>query len=108
MDSNGMLTSGVIIRHLILPGHLENSKRVIDYAASRFNPGEILFSLMRQYTPFGQTAEFPELQRPLSDEEYEEVQEYLFDSGIEDGFLQDKKSATQDFIPPFNGEGVLK
>ena len=108
MDSNGMLTSGVIIRHLILPGHLENSKRVIDYIASRFNPGEILFSLMRQYTPFGQTAEFPELLRPLSDEEYEEVQEYLFDSGIEDGFLQDKESATQDFIPPFNGEGVLK
>ena len=84
------------------------SKKVIDYVASRFKPGEVLFTLMRQYTPFGKVENFPELQRPLSDEEYEEIQDYLFDSGIEDGFLQDKESATQDFIPPFNGEGVLK
>ena len=108
MDDNGMLTSGVIIRHLILPGHLENSKKIIDYVASRFKPGEVLFSLMRQYTPFGNISEFPELQRTLTDDEYEEVQDYLFDSGIEDGFLQDKESAVQDFIPPFNGEGVIR
>lgn len=106
LDKNGMLTSGVVIRHLILPGHLENSKKVIDYVASRFKAGEILFSLMRQYTPCGNVANYPELQRPLTDEEYEEVQEYLFDSGIEDGFIQDKESASGDFIPPFNGEGV--
>ena len=108
MDDNGMLTSGVIIRHLILPGHLENSKKIIDYVASRFKPGEVLFSLMRQYTPFGNISDFPELQRTLTDDEYEEVQDYLFESGIEDGFLQDKESAVQDFIPPFNGEGVIK
>ena len=108
MDDNGMLTSGVIIRHLILPGHLENSKKIIDYVASRFKPGEVLFSLMRQYTPFGNISEFPELQRTLTDDEYEEVQDYLFESGIEDGLLQDKESAVKDFIPPFNGEGVLK
>ena len=107
-DDNGMLTSGVIIRHLILPGHLENSKKIIDYVASRFKPGEVLFSLMRQYTPFGNISDFPELQRTLTDDEYEEVQDYLFESGIEDGFLQDKESAVQDFIPPFNGEGVIK
>ena len=63
---------------------------------------------MRQYTPFGNISEFPELQRTLTDDEYEEVQAYLFESGIEDGFLQDKESAVQDFIPPFNGEGVIK
>ncbi len=107
-DSNGMLTSGVVIRHLILPGHTDNSKKIIDYIASRFAPGEILFSLMRQYTPCGDVAAYPELQRPLSDEEYNEVEEYLFASGIEDGFVQDKESASNDFIPPFNGEGVLK
>lgn len=107
-DDDGMLTSGVVIRHLILPGHLENSKKIIDYIAETFNPGEVLFSLMRQYTPCGNIADVPELQRPLSDEEYDEVQNYLFDSGIEDGFLQDKESATSDFIPPFNGEGVVK
>ena len=107
-DSTGMLVSGVIIRHLILPGHLENSKKVIDYVADNFAPGEVLFSLMRQYTPCGDIADYPELQRPLSDEEYAEIEDYLFASGIEDGFVQDKESASNDFIPPFNGEGVLK
>ena len=108
MNDDGLLTSGVVIRHLILPGHLENSKKVIDYVASRFKPGEVLFSLMRQYTPCGSIENFPELQRPLSDDEYDEVKDYLFASGIEDGFLQDKESASEAFIPPFNGEGVLK
>ncbi len=108
IDENGMLKSGVVIRHLILPGHLDNSKKVIDYVAERFKPGEVLFSLMRQYTPCGDVAEYPELCRTLSDDEYNEVEEYLFESGIEDGFVQDKESAVQDFIPPFNGEGVLK
>ena len=107
-DDDGMLTSGVVIRHLILPGHLENSKKVIDYISSRFKPGEVLFSLMRQYTPFGRIENFPELQSPLSDEEYNEIEEYLFASGIEDGFIQDKESASESFIPPFNGEGVEK
>lgn len=107
-DDDGMLTSGVVIRHLILPGHLENSKKVIDYVAENFAPGEVLFSLMHQYTPGGRVEGFPELQRPLSDEEYSEVEEYLFESGIEDGFVQDKESASGDFIPPFNGEGVIK
>ena len=108
INDDGILTSGVVIRHLILPGHLENSKKIIDYVASHFKAGEVLFSLMRQYTPFGNISEYPELQRTLTDDEYEEVQDYLFESGIEDGFLQDKESAVQDFIPPFNGEGVIK
>lgn len=108
MDDDGMLKSGVVIRHLILPGHLENSKRIIDYVAETFSAGEVLFSLMRQYTPCGEIDSFPELQRTLTDDEYDEIEEYLFESGIEDGFVQDKESATSDFIPPFNGEGVLK
>lgn len=107
-NDDGMLVSGVVIRHLILPGHIENSKKIIDYVAETFAPGEVLFSLMRQYTPCGRIDDFPELQRTLTDEEYNEVEEYLFDSGIEDGFVQDKESAAEDFIPPFNGEGVVK
>ena len=107
-DDDGMLISGVVIRHLILPGHLDNSKKVIDYVASHFQPGEVLFSLMRQYTPCGKVEPFPELQRTVTDEEYDEIENYLFNSGIEDGFVQDKESAAEEFIPPFNGEGVLK
>ena len=67
------MKKGVIIRHLILPGMVENSLKVIDYVSRRFKPGEVLFSLMRQYTPFGNISEFPELQRTLTDDEYEEV-----------------------------------
>ena len=108
MDSDDMLQSGVVIRHLILPGCVDNSKRVIDFVADHFAPGEVLFSLMRQYLPCGKVSAemYPELNRRVSDEEYEAVEQYLFDSGIEDGFLQDPDSASQDFIPSFDGTGV--
>lgn len=108
IDDDGLLRSGVVIRHLILPGCVENSKKVIDFVAQTFRPGEVLFSLMRQYLPCGKVSEndYPELNRRVSDEEYSEVEQYLFDSGIEDGFVQDADSASQDFIPHFDGTGV--
>lgn len=108
LDADGMLQSGVIIRHLLLPGYLDNSRRVIDWVAENFRPGEIMFSLMRQYLPCGRVAdgEFPELNRRVSDEEYAEISDYLFNSPIEDGFMQDGKAAEKDFIPAFNGTGV--
>ena len=108
LDKNGMLLSGVVIRHLILPGCVENSKRVIDFVAENFKPGEVFFSLMRQYLPCGKVSEtcFPELNRRVTDPEYQEVEDYLFDSGIEDGFVQDAESASCDFIPHFDGSGV--
>ena len=106
MDDNGMLQSGVVVRHLILPGQVENSLRVIDHIAHHFKPGDILFSLMRQYVPHGEIAGFPELNRRVTDEEYEQVEQYLFDSEIEDGFVQDEESASEEFIPDFDNSGV--
>ena len=106
MDPDGMLKRGVAVRHLILPGQVENSLRVIDYIAHHFRPGDILFSLMRQYVPHGRIESFPELNRRVSDEEYELVEQYLFDSPIEDGFVQEEESASQEFIPVFNNSGV--
>lgn len=108
VDDEGMLLSGVVIRHLILPGCVENSKRVIDFVAEHFKPGEVFFSLMRQYLPCGKVSEscFPELNRRVTDEEYQEVEDHLFSSGIEDGFVQDAESASGDFIPHFDGTGV--
>ncbi len=108
LDDDGMLQSGVVIRHLILPGHVENTKRVIDWVAGHFQEGQVLFSLMRQYVPHGQACRFPEINRPLSDEEYDEAEQYLFESGIEDGFVQEKDSASESFIPAFDGTGVTK
>ena len=107
-EETGILRSGVVIRHLILPGCVENSKKVIDFVARRFKPGEVFFSLMRQYLPCGKVSEssFPELNRRVTDEEYQEVEDHLFFSGIEDGFVQDAESASGDFIPHFDGTGV--
>ena len=106
MDSDGMLKRGVAVRHLILPGQVENSLRVIDYIAGHFHPGDILFSLMRQYVPHGRIESYPELNRRVSDEEYERVEQYLFDSPIEDGFVQEEESASKEFIPAFDNSGV--
>ena len=103
IGDDGMMKRGVIIRHLILPGQLENTLRVIEFVAKNFRPGEILFSLMRQYLPCGLVSDeqFPELNRRINDFEYETAEAALFASGIEDGFVQDAESAVKDFIPDF-------
>lgn len=105
LDDNGIMTKGVIIRHLILPNHLENTKKVIDWVKENFKDGEVLFSLMSQFTP-NKTCNIPELSRRLTQQEYDEIEEYLFNSGIEDGFMQELSSAKEEYIPPFNLEGV--
>ena len=108
LDDAGLLKRGVVIRHLILPGCVENSLRVIKYVAERFRPGEVMFSLMRQYLPCGAVSEarFPELNRRVTDAEYAEIEQALFDSGIEDGFVQEADSARSEFIPAFDFTGV--
>ncbi len=105
-EETGLMERGIIIRHLLLPGQVENTKRVIDRVAEMFEPGDVLFSLMRQYIPHGRAAEYPELNRKVTDEEYQAVEDHLFASGIEDGFVQDEDSASKDFIPSFDGTGV--
>ena len=106
MNADGMLERGTVVRHLILPGQVENSLRVIDHIAAHFRPGDILFSLMRQYVPHGKIEDFPELNRRVTDEEYELVEQHLFDSSIEDGFVQEEESASEEFIPAFDNSGV--
>ena len=108
LDSEGILQKGVLIRHLILPGQVENTKRVLEYVAETFEPGDVLFSLMRQYTPWGRASEFPEINRPITDEEYEECESYMEALGIEDGYVQQKASSNANFIPAFDGTGVLE
>lgn len=105
MDEDGLLRKGVMIRHLILPGAVDNTKRVIDWVADTFEPHTVLFSLMRQYTPWGKMI-YEELNRRVTDEEYQEIEEYLFESGIEDGFVQEAESADEGYIPSFDLSGV--
>ena len=101
MGEDGLLQSGVLVRHLVLPGELENSKGAIDWFARTFAPGQALFSLMSQYTP---VAGGP--QRPLTETEHRQMREYLEASGIEDGFCQDLAAATEEMIPQFDMTGV--
>ena len=106
LDAGGLLIRGTLIRHLILPGHVENTLQVIDWVADSFPPGMVLFSLMSQYTPCGDLARWPELQRRLTQEEYDLCCRYLDGSGIENGFYQELSSAEEEYIPPFDLQGI--
>ena len=92
------ITRGVIIRHLILPGNVENSLKVLDWIGDTFQPGEVLVSLMRQYTPMGNLP--APLDRRVSDEEYDAVLSWMFLNDLE-GFTQEAEAADQVFIPDF-------
>lgn len=104
MGEDGLLRSGVIVRHMVLPGQLDNTKRVIDYLAGHFAPGEVLFSLMSQYTP--QKNASGALARRITGAEYRAAVEYLRACGISDGFVQEKSSAREEYTPVFDLSGI--
>lgn len=100
-----IMTRGVIVRHLLLPGGLEDSKRVIRYLLEQY--GERIFiSMMSQYTPLPHVAGYPELTRRVRIEEYEELIDFALECGIENGFIQDGDTAQESYIPEFDGKGV--
>ena len=94
------LIRGTVVRHLILPGQVENSLRVLDWLGDHFKPGEILVSLMRQYTPMEATKHLPPLDRSISAEEYDAVLSWMYLNGLE-GFVQEETAADTRFIPDF-------
>lgn len=104
---DGLMKRGVLIRHLILPGQTDSAKDVIDYVAEHFEKGSVLFSLMAQYIPCGDAVRYPEINRRLTQEEYDEVAQYLMDSPIENGFFQELESAEEEYVPNFDLGGVL-
>ena len=98
LDEDEILRSGVLIRHLILPGQLENSRGVIDWVAEHFPMGGVLFSLIAE--------RFPELGRCVTEAEAAELYDYLIAAGIEDGYWQEPDSSGEDMIPAFDGTGL--
>lgn len=100
-----VMTRGVIVRHLILPGCVEDSKKVLEYLLGQYG-NQIFISIMNQYTPLPHVAEYPELNRKVTREEYEEVVDYAVELGIENGFVQEGEAAAESFIPEFDGSGV--
>ena len=93
------LIRGTIIRHLILPGQVENSLKVLDWIGENFQPGEVLVSLMRQYTPMGGLS--APYDRRITDEEYDAVLSWMFLNDLE-GFTQEEAAADAGFIPDFH------
>lgn len=106
LDNRGMMIHGVIIRHLVLPENAENTYGVIDWVTDTFRPGDVLFSLMSQFTPYGDLAEYPELCRRLTGEEYDAAVHYMHVRGLEDGFCQELSSAKEEYTPDFDLTGV--
>lgn len=101
---DGLLKSGVVIRHLLLPGGLHNAKAVMDWVAENFRPGQVLFSLMSQYTP--QPGAEGVLARRVTGGEYRAALAYMKNVGIGDGYCQDSSSARREYTPEFDLSGI--
>lgn len=104
-DENGMMREGVIVRHLLLPGHVKNSIAAVDELYKTFG-NQIYISLMSQYTPVIHSEKYPELNRKTTRREYDRLLTYALDLGIENAFIQEGGTAKESFIPAFDFEGV--
>lgn len=103
---NGIMKKGVIVRHLLLPGHLKNAKAVVKYVYETYG-NQVYLSLMNQYTPLPKVKEhFPELARRVTKREYERFVNYALSIGVENGFIQEGETAEESFIPVFDGAGL--
>lgn len=103
-DDNGMMKKGVLVRHLVLPEQKEDSKEIIKYLKYTYE-NQIYMSIMSQYTPVSME-KYPELNRKLTWEEYDEVLDYAVSIGVENAFIQEEDVASESFIPDFDLQGV--
>ena len=104
-DGDGMMQRGVIVRHLALPGLIDDSKKIIRYLYETYGD-DIYISIMSQYTPVGTDVEFPELARGVTGNEYDELVDFAISLGVENAFIQEGEAAGELFIPLFNYEGI--
>ena len=104
-DDNGVMKKGIIIRHMIIPGLKHDSKNLIKYLYNKYKD-KIYISIMNQYTPLKHIKNYPEINRTLSNEEYDEIINYAIELGINNGFIQEGETCNESFIPDFDNEGV--
>lgn len=104
-NSNGCITKGVIVRHLMLPGLLFDSKKVIDILYNRYKD-DIYISIMNQYIPMFKACDYPEINKPLNPKHYDSLINYALDIGVQNAFIQDEGTNTSSFIPAFNLQGI--
>lgn len=103
---NDMIQRGIIVRHLVLPGCIEDSKSVIRYLYETYGD-HIFISIMNQYTPLPHVAAYPEINRKLTEAEYDEVVDFAIDLGVEQGFIQEGNTTEESFIPEFDFTGLI-
>ena len=104
-DEDNLILKGTIVRHLTLPGCMEDSMQILKYLHETYGD-TIYISIMNQFTPLSNLEKYPELNRRITDEEYETLVDYAIDIGIENGFIQEGDTAEESFIPAFDCEGV--
>ncbi|WP_142413531.1 radical SAM protein [Hathewaya massiliensis] len=104
-DENGMIKKGMIIRHLMLPGLLFDSKKIIDFIFQNFGHN-VYISLMNQYTPMYKASQFKEINKVLNPKLYDSLIDYCSSLGIKNAFIQDSGTNTEDFVPEFDLRGV--
>jgi putative pyruvate formate lyase activating enzyme len=104
-DERGLITRGLIVRHLVLPGHTDDSKEILKWIRHNL-PKSVYVSLMGQYFPTHHAGEFPELARRLTAEEYDEVLEFFSAIGLENGYMQELSSAKEEYVPDWDLSGL--
>ena len=100
IDDNGMMKKGIIVRHLLLPGALDDSKKIIKYLYDKYKD-DIIISIMNQYTPV-RKLEYDELNHKVSDSDYDELIDYAYDLGVRNAFIQEGGTQVSSFIPDFD------
>jgi len=104
-DSSGVMQKGVMVRHLVLPQNTNSALRIIDYIAENYS--DTYLSIMAQYVPCGSLENYPEINRKITEREYNKVVDYALQTGLENVFIQQTESAEKEFIPPFDFMGIL-
>lgn len=107
LDERGIIQKGLIIRHLILPNNIENTKNVIKLIKENL-PNDVYISIMAQYFPTGRAKKMDELNRKINIKEYKEIEEYVFNQNIENGYMQDLGEHEEEYVPIFDLRGVEK
>lgn len=104
-DKDGLVKKGVIVRHLLLPGNLKNSRLAVEYLYKTYGDS-IFISLMNQYTPVKSFEKYPELSQTPSRREYEKLVDYALSLGVKNAYIQDAQSSDKAYIPEFDFEGI--
>ena len=105
-DAQGIMQKGVIIRHLVLPGQKKDSIQLIKWMAEELPKKQFYISLLSQYTPYEKNPDFPELNRRITSYEYQKVVDTALESGLEQGFMQKRTSAKEEYTPSFAYQGL--